>query len=373
MREQGTCSYSKCNKTFIKRNYKQHACCASHRTMSNREKKGITSPYNSTSKPKSTTADIGATALQAALPQILSGASGFNMATAVGTAVISNVAAPKLVNDLKNGKIDPTAAGAGAIGGYFISGYITKNPLLRILAALAGGWASNQYFSLAVVPSAENSPVELLSRANDATSISPEAYQDIINSRDYRQLSLPTIELNTKYSVLFGRPAVNFYMMLHGLPGQGKTHWAVSFADYFNKNHGSVLYYAAEQNGFSKSFQDIQKKLKTSFQIHLHPEKLSIDEMVKHFNKYDLVVIDSVNTLNLTHEQLKSIRDKSDAATMVILQSNKDGNYKGTQNWKHDVDISIKIEDRNPTIEKSRFGGGGSDGRTLEHGKVVNL
>lgn len=370
MREQGTCSYSKCEKTFTKRNYRQHACCDSHRTLSNREKKGTKSPYSS-GAVGNVKGNMGATAFSAALPQILNGASGFSMATAVGTAVISNVAAPNVVDAIKKGKVDPLRAGAGAAGGYFISGWFTKNPLLRVLAGLAGGYIANEYYSVVVTPATSDSPVADMTRENNKSAITPESYADIINSRDYRQLSLPSIQLNNKYQSLFGKPASNFYMMVHGLPGQGKTHWAVSFADYFNKNHGSVLYYAAEQNGLSKSFQDIQNKLKTSFQIHTHPEKLSIQEIQNHFNQFSLVVIDSVNALKLSHEQLKTIRDNSNAATLVILQSNKDGDYKGTQNWKHDVDISVKIEDRKPTIEKSRFGG--SEGKTFESGRVVNL
>lgn len=370
----GTCSYSKCSNTFTKRNYKQHACCASHRTLSNREKSGKTNPYigkKSTSK-STVEKDISAAAFSAAIPAMLGGSSAAKITEMVGAAVVSNAAIPNVLSGINDGSINPLAAGSGAAGGYFISGFFTKSPLLRILAALGGGWATNRYWSMVAVPIGADSAIETMHKELASEALSPDHAADIINSREYRQLQIPSYEtLAPKYSDLFGHPSTDFFMMIHGTPGQGKSHWAAKFANHFHANHGKVLYYASEQNGLSKSFQDIQRKIKSSFDVHTHPEKLTKQEMVVHFNHYRLVVIDSANTLNLSPEDIKLIRDNSSAAVMVILQSNKDGDFKGVQNWLHDADISIKMESRRPIVEKSRFGGG--DQKPMDKGRVVSL
>jgi len=349
-----------------------HACCASHRTLSLRERKGKTSPYkNSKAVKGSIDKTASKAAINAAIPALLNGAGLASVGATVGTALVTQAAVPAIMDGITKGNINLTASGTGAAGGYFISGFFTKSPLLRILAALGGGYISNQFYNLAIHPVNPNSQIELASRGHEGKTLTPEEYSEIINSREYRQIEIPTYRFAHKYSKLFGNPSTDFYMMLHGIPGQGKSHWAAKFADYFNKNHGRVLYYAAEQNGISKSFQDIQNKLKTSFDVHLHPERLTRETMINHFNSYNLIVIDSVNALKLSDKDIKLIRDNSSASVLVILQSNKDGDFKGTQSWAHDADIAIKMESREPIIEKSRFGGG--DDPTIPMGRVVNL
>lgn len=370
MSQIGTCSYSKCTKTFKKRNYRQHACCPSHRTLSNREKgKAKPNPYSKKKASSSLKNDVTKSAITAAFPSLISGANTGQIFATAATAVVTNSALPRVLEGIDKGSVNPIAAGAGAAGGYFISGYFTKSPLLRLLAALAAGWGSNSYYNMVLHSVEPNSAAAQIFSQTDSSGISPSELTDIIHSRDYRSLSIPSYEFSNSYSALFGNPSTDFYMMVHGLPGQGKTHWVVKFAEYFNRNHNSVLYYAAEQNGISKSFQDIQNKVKTSFDIHTRPENVSKDEMIQHFNHYGLVVIDSVNALGLSHEDIKEIRDKTSSAVVVVLQSNKEGNFKGAQNWKHDVDISLRMEARNPVIEKSRFGGS----QDLPKGKVVNM
>lgn len=374
MKEKGTCSYSKCNKTFFKRNYRQHACCASHRTLSNREKgTAKPNPYTNNSTKNSLLSNSANAAVAAAIPKLLQNDTGSNILSGVGTAIITNAAVPKVLDGIKSGYVKPIPAGAGAIGGYFVSGFFTKNPLLRILAALGTGYATNEFFRFTSVETMQGDVIQdmYFTELPENEVKTPLQFSDIVNSRDYRKINIPTLELDNKYSNLFGNPSSNFYMMVHGLPSQGKTHWVVKFADYFNRNIGNAIYYAAEHNGIDKHFQSILNKTKSSFDVQTNPASLSEQQIINDFNKYSLVVIDSAQTLNISPEKLKAIRDKSKAATIVILQSNKEGDFKGSQTWFHDADISVRMESRTPMIEKSRFGG--NRGGSIEPGKVINM
>ena len=90
-KEVGTCSYSKCTNTFTKRNYKQHACCASHRTLSNREKAKSANTHGYEYKPKKSVGkNFSVAAVKAAIPAIMSGNNSVNVLEAVGTAVVTS-------------------------------------------------------------------------------------------------------------------------------------------------------------------------------------------------------------------------------------------------------------------------------------------
>ena len=176
-----------------------------------------------------------------------------------------------------------------------------------------------------------------------------------ISSRDYRNEKIERISLNAKYRTLFGNPSKDFYMMVDGLPGHGKSYWVMEFAEYYNRQIGNVIYYAAEQNGQNLALQEMQNTLETTFTIERQPKKLSKSDMIKDFNQYDLVVIDSINEMGLSAKEIKDIRDASGAAIVGILQSTKDGQFKGGQEYLHDVDISVKLNTFKPEVIKSRY------------------
>ena len=186
----------------------------------------------------------------------------------------------------------------------------------------------------------------------------------IVSGTDYRKISIPVIPIKSEYDYLFGMPARDFYMVLHGLPGNGKTTFAVKFAQYFNKHHGKVLYLASEQSGVDLSFQEILKEHKATFNIHTKPRELSEDHLLAAFRSYDLIIFDSATDLGFYPSQVKSLQEQSGKAMIAILQSTKDGGFKGSQEWLHDVDISLTAKDFEMVLEKSRYKTGGKKSPT---------
>lgn len=176
-----------------------------------------------------------------------------------------------------------------------------------------------------------------------------------LNASDYRKINIPRIPMTSEYDYLFGMPARDFYMVLHGLPGNGKTSFAVKFGQYFNKHHGRVLYLASEQNGVDLAFQEVLKRYKASFQLHTKPKQLTEEHLLTAFKSYDLIILDSATNLGFYPNQIKDLQEKSGKAVIAILQSTKDGKFKGSQEWLHDVDISVQIDDFKAVLQKSRF------------------
>ena len=178
---------------------------------------------------------------------------------------------------------------------------------------------------------------------------------DYLSAKDYQKITIPRIPMSSEYDYLFGMPARDFYMVLHGLPGNGKTSFAVKFGQYFHSHHGKVLYLASEQNGIDLAFQDVLKRYKASFQLHTNPKQLTEEHLLAAFKSYDLIILDSATNLGFYPNQIKDLQEKSGKAVIAILQSTKDGKFKGSQEWLHDVDISLKIDDFQAILEKSRF------------------
>ena len=181
----------------------------------------------------------------------------------------------------------------------------------------------------------------------------------VITANEYKSKNIPSLGLdrNTPWHYLFGDPSQNFMAMLHGLPGNGKSTFSVQLADYFQNNHGDVLYIASEQSGLNKSLQDLLNQYATSnFAIANMAKDHTYDQILKASKQYSLVVLDSINHIGLSAAEFENIRDKSpNTAFLAIMQSKKDGDFKGTQEWAHNCDIIIEMRKMTAYQTKSRF------------------
>lgn len=190
-------------------------------------------------------------------------------------------------------------------------------------------------------------------------AITPPAEKEhptIVSGDYYKKEILPELKLSDKWKYLIGNPAPNFYMLIHGLPGQGKSTFAVQFGEYFQRNHGKVIYLASEQFGVTKSFQSLLKRYAATFDIHTKANLLNSQSAAKLINKYDAVIIDSINHIRWSHEQVEELRAKcKNTAFIAVMQSKKDGDFKGEQDFAHNSDIMIKVENLVAKQYKSRF------------------
>jgi predicted ATP-dependent serine protease len=163
-------------------------------------------------------------------------------------------------------------------------------------------------------------------------------------------------ELNftDKWLKFMGKPCIPFKMMVHGQPGSGKTVFLLKFAQYLALNFGKVLYVSSEEY----ATPTLSKKL-NDFKIIAPGLSFCKDITGINFSEYQFVFVDSISPSHIAISA-KNFQDLKASAPMtsfiLILQSNKDGNFKGDKDWEHEVDIVAVVSDRVATITKNRYG-----------------
>jgi len=178
---------------------------------------------------------------------------------------------------------------------------------------------------------------------------------DLISADAYRKENIPSIKLGGKWSLLIGDPAPGFLMLLSGKPGNGKSTTAIEFAQYYHTHHGKVMFVPSEQPGLNKPLQSLLERFNATFMVWRKPVK-DIDVISDKIKGYDLVVIDSVNHMKLSPEDIAELREKNPKSSfLLVMQSTKDGSFKGSQEYLHDADIHVQMENFIANQTKSRF------------------
>lgn len=176
----------------------------------------------------------------------------------------------------------------------------------------------------------------------------------IMSSLDFANLEFSTIGLKDKWLEFIGDPAPGFTAMVYGRPKMGKSYLCVDFAGYLARNHGKVLYVAKEE----KLDATLQKKLKDK---DVSNENLFVaDNLPKSLSGYQFVFLDSVNKLGLSPQELTKLKtDNPGVSFIYVFQSTKEGKFRGTNEFQHDVDVVIEVPEKGIAIQNGRFNQGG--------------
>lgn len=190
-------------------------------------------------------------------------------------------------------------------------------------------------------------------------SKSVKVHNQVLSSDEYRNIEVESITLtkNTVWKYLLGNPRKNFQLALSGDPGSGKSTFAVKLAEYFNRNHGQSIYINAEQRGVNKDFQDMINRYNTTFKIDTWIKERKLEELATLSNRFDLVVLDSIQDMDIDVNGLKRLAELApNTAFVSILHNTKDGRYKGSSHFAHYADIHIEMVDLVAHVKKSRCG-----------------
>lgn len=175
----------------------------------------------------------------------------------------------------------------------------------------------------------------------------------VISSTSLPEMQFETIRLNGKYRELIGDPSVGFTAMVFGLPKSGKSTLCIDFARHLAEHHGKVLYVAIEE-GFGYTLKEKFERLNA-----IHPNLVIAEKLPDDLSAYKFVFIDSVSKARLTSQDLtKMKKDNPKTAFVFIFHSTKEGNFRGQQDFAHDVDVIINVENGNAKAN-GRFGIGG--------------
>jgi hypothetical protein len=187
--------------------------------------------------------------------------------------------------------------------------------------------------------------------------------KEMLSSKDILSMDFDVLEFDGEWLELIGKPSKPFYSLVWGDAKAGKSFFALRFGQYLNK-FGSVLYVPAEELISHTLKEKIKETKSTDLQFKPTRDIKELDEYLnKHHLKLDFVFIDSATIMNLEPSHLEQLRaDYPKISFIVLLQSIKGAkDFKGDQNWRHNVDCIIRIDRDKNTITTScegRFGGG---------------
>ena len=179
----------------------------------------------------------------------------------------------------------------------------------------------------------------------------------IISSEQLQGMDYKALNFQAKWNTLFGYPSATFHCVLTGMSGEGKSTFAIQFANYLAQNFGSVIYVSGEE-GFSKTFKDkiINNKAISPglFVADLHSYEEIITEIPADI--YNFIFIDSLDNMRIDAEKMKLLRERyKESALITISQSTKDGKMRGSYEIVHDCDIAVKVEAGIAVTTKNRF------------------
>lgn len=173
---------------------------------------------------------------------------------------------------------------------------------------------------------------------------------EVVNSTTIEGKTFETLDFHGRWEGFFGKPSPDFKFMFYGKPGNGKSTLALQFAGYLSKELGKSVLYVANEEGFGYTLQEKVKRLNVA-----NSNLYLCDSVPEDMSQFDVVFLDSVNNLGLKPKDLKEM--PSDKAYVYIFQSRKDGNYMGEQEYSHNVDAVVRVENFNAYKDKNRYGG----------------
>lgn len=189
---------------------------------------------------------------------------------------------------------------------------------------------------------------------NGLGELVPLTKNTIINSQAIQNMKFERLGFHGKWLDFIGDPSPGFTAMIYGRPKMGKSYLAVDFAGYLAEWHGRTLYVAREE-GIDATLQDKIEEMAVAhpyldFSIFL-PDDLS---------DYDFVFLDSVTKLQLSPEGLDELRLGYPKVSFIfIFQTTKTGNFRGRNDFQHDVDVVIEVPEKGVAIQNGRFNQGG--------------
>lgn len=205
---------------------------------------------------------------------------------------------------------------------------------------------------LKVKPVPSKPKEENLKGVEDAQEV--KSNQNLMNSMDFANLQFNTIGFTGKWLNLIGDPSPGFTAMVFGKPKMGKSYLCVDFAGYLARNHGTVLYVANEEK------LDATLQMKLNDKDVKHENLFVSDYLPENLSKYKFVILDSVNKLGLSPQDLENLKRKNPGKSFIfIFQTTKDGKFKGANTYQHDVDVVIEVPEKGKATQFGRFNQGG--------------
>jgi hypothetical protein len=176
----------------------------------------------------------------------------------------------------------------------------------------------------------------------------------LMGFEDIAKMKFEKIHLTGEWKNEFGNYIYSdSQMMIWGMPGHGKTVKLLRFAQYLAAEQGlNVLYVANEEINRSTLTEKVNQ-----FKIG-HP-RLKTARNIKDagdISQFDVVFFDSVNSMGMNLKDYKLfVEDNPGRVYIPVVQCTKDGDFRGGQEWEHEVDIAGEVVNRKMILHKNRL------------------
>jgi predicted ATP-dependent serine protease len=145
------------------------------------------------------------------------------------------------------------------------------------------------------------------------------------------------------------RIAPQSLILLHGSPGSGKTSMSLKIANAYTPS----AFVSLEQRHGAALGEQLRRLEIRSRELTVFTPPLGIDDIFGACDANNLVVIDSVSVSSFTTSDLRSMAER--VIVVGILQSTKDGSFRGSQSWLHEADVCIECDSMRWRVSKSRY------------------
>lgn len=235
-----------------------------------------------------------------------------------------------------------------------VSESMKKDNQFFLRAAAKAQQASD--FILNVKENSTEENVKAVSKKTDRKSPVTKAKKQTVNmsgivsSTQLGKPTTPQIQLDGQWKKELHRLYEDSQVMVSGPSGSGKTVKLMCFAKYLAQKGYPVLYVANEEMGRSTFDEKIEE-----FDIR-HPNLFFVRDMPKDLSRWKVIFADSIQTLGWTLKNYKAWRlDNPKILSVVVVQSTKDGDFRGGNDWKHEMDVYMKVSYRKFIPEKNRY------------------
>lgn len=184
------------------------------------------------------------------------------------------------------------------------------------------------------------------------TSKRKKSINGLVDATALAGIEFKTFELSEPYKTDFHKINSDTQVMLWGSPGHGKTVYALKFAQYVAAQLNlRTLYIAHEEFGRSTFSEKLKQHNIGHPNLKFAP---TLDETV--LNQFDAIFFDSINSLEMTLPDYRNlVKAHPGKLYVLIVQSTKDGDFRGGNNWEHEVDVAGEIKNRTLILHKNRF------------------
>lgn len=179
----------------------------------------------------------------------------------------------------------------------------------------------------------------------------------VLSAKELSEKQFNLIQLKGIWAEFIGQPEFGFSLSIYGLPGQGKSTFAILLAKYLTENHGKVLFNSSEEK-HSKTLQNKLLRLNAVNDLILISSNSTAAELREQIKNRPspFVIIDSVDHMKASAEDIENLKKEFSKVSFILIhQSTKDGKQKGSNEFTHNADIVVRVENGKAITEKNRY------------------